>query len=78
LQAKKRAAESDSSLNLAQNTLKHAEAEVGRQKVKIEQSESNLYSGNVKNPKELQDLQNEIAALKRYLITLEDRVSMLK
>jgi hypothetical protein len=27
----------------------------------------------VKNPKELQDLQNEIAALKRHLITLEDR-----
>jgi hypothetical protein len=73
LQAKKRATETDSNLNLAQATLKHAEAEVGRQKVKIEQSESNLYSGNVKNPKELQDLQNEIAALERHLITLEDR-----
>jgi len=53
--------------------LKLAEAEVRHQKIKIEQSESHLYSGNVKNPKELQDLQNELASLKRYLETLEDR-----
>lgn len=73
LQAKKRVAESEAKLKLAQQALKFCEAEVDRQKVKIEQSESNLYSGNVKNPKELQDLQNEIAALKRHLVTLEDR-----
>ena len=72
-QAKKRFAETDSILKLAQHTLKQTEVEVDKQKVKIEQSEANLYSGNVKNPKELQDLQNEIAALKRHLITLEDR-----
>jgi hypothetical protein len=73
LQSKKRAAESDANLKHAQRALDLAEAEVNKQKVKIEQSESNLYSGNVKNPKELQDLQNEIAALKRHLMTLEDR-----
>jgi predicted nucleic acid-binding Zn-ribbon protein len=73
LLAKKRVAETKADLKLAQQALQHAEAEVDRQKVKIEQSESNLYSGNVKNPKELQDLQHEIAALKRHLITLEDR-----
>jgi hypothetical protein len=73
LRAKKQVAETDSSLKLAGQALKHAEAEVDKQKVKIEQSESNLYSGIVKNPKELQDLQNEIAALKRHLVTLEDR-----
>jgi len=73
LQAKKRVAETDSNLMLSQKALQLAEAEVDKQKVKIEQSESNLYSGNVKNPKELQDLQNEIAALKRHLVTLEDR-----
>lgn len=72
-QAKKRVVESDAALQLANHGLKQAEAEVDRQKVKIEQSEANLYSGNVKNPKELQDLQNEIAALKRHLVTLEDR-----
>jgi uncharacterized protein len=72
-QAKKQALETGSNLKLAQHALKQAEAEVDKQKVKIEQSEANLYSGNVKNPKELQDLQNEIAALKRHLVILEDR-----
>ncbi len=72
-QAKKRVAETVSILKLAQFALKQTEEEVDRQKLKIEQSEANLYSGNVKNPKELQDQQNEIAALKRHLITLEDR-----
>ncbi len=43
------------------------------QKVKIEQTEATLYGGKVRNPKELQDLQNEAAALKRYLAVLEDR-----
>jgi predicted nucleic acid-binding Zn-ribbon protein len=71
--AKKRASETEAALTLARHALKQAEAEVNKQKIKIEQSEANLYSGNVKNPKELQDLQNEVAALKRHLGTLEDR-----
>ena len=71
--AKKQDSETEATLKLAQHTLKESETEVGKQKLKIEQSESNLYSGNVKNPKELQDLQNEVAALKRHLVTLEDR-----
>ncbi|MBE0671985.1 MAG: hypothetical protein IH588_15490 [Anaerolineales bacterium] len=59
---------------------KIAEAEVDAQKIKIEHAESSLYSGNVKNPKELQDLQKEIASLKKYLVTLEERQleSMMK
>ena len=71
--AKKQASETEATLTLARQALKQAEAEVNKQKIKIEQSEANLYSGNVKNPKELQDLQNEVAALKRHLETLEDR-----
>ena len=51
-----------------------AEDNVSGQRLKIEQSEATLYSGKVKNPKELQDLQDEAAALKRYLIVLEDRL----
>jgi predicted nucleic acid-binding Zn-ribbon protein len=43
------------------------------QQVKIEQAESSLYGGAVRNPKELQDLQNEVASLKRHLVTLEER-----
>ena len=53
--------------------LKTAEAEVEAQKIKIEQTESSLYGGNVKNPKELQDLQKEVESLKKYLVTLEER-----
>ena len=53
--------------------LKNAESEVGELKVKIEQVESSLYSGSVKNPKELQDLQKEVASLKKHLGTLEER-----
>jgi len=41
-------------------------------RVKIELSEASLYGGKIQNPKELQDLQNEIASLKRQMITLED------
>jgi predicted nucleic acid-binding Zn-ribbon protein len=41
-------------------------------RIKIELSESSLYGGKIQNPKELQDLQNEIASLKRLIITLED------
>jgi predicted nucleic acid-binding Zn-ribbon protein len=53
--------------------LKSAETEVEKQRIKIQQTESNLYSGNVHNPKELQDLQKDIISLKKYLETLEER-----
>lgn len=57
----------------AGHEMKNAEAEVDAQKIKIEQAESSLYGGNVKNPKELQDLQKDIASLKKHLATLEER-----
>lgn len=57
----------------AASALKQSEAEVERQTLKIEQNEANLYGGSVKNPKELQDLQQEIASLKKHLGTLEER-----
>jgi predicted nucleic acid-binding Zn-ribbon protein len=41
--------------------------------IKIELSETALYGGKIQNPKELQDLQKEIASLKRLIITLEDK-----
>lgn len=41
-------------------------------RIKIEQSESSLYSGSIKNPKELQDLQNEITSLKKQLVVSEE------
>lgn len=56
-----------------QNEMRNAEAEVESQKIKIEQVEASLYSGSVKNPKELQDLQKDVASLKKHLATLEER-----
>lgn len=53
---------------------RQAEADVQSQKIKIEQAESSLYSGTVRNPKELQDLQHDVASLKKHLTTLEDRL----
>lgn len=53
--------------------LKQREAEFEKQSIKIEQTESSLYGGNVKSPKELQDLQTEAASLKKHLGTLEER-----
>src|SRR5215510_13396217 len=57
----------------ASRLLKQSEAEVEKQRTKIEQTEASLYSGTVRNPKELQDLQKDIVSLKKYLETLEER-----
>jgi predicted nucleic acid-binding Zn-ribbon protein len=57
----------------ARKSLNTAEANTKAQRIKIEQTESRLYGGKVSNPKELQDLQNESAALRRYLETVEER-----
>jgi predicted nucleic acid-binding Zn-ribbon protein len=63
----------DARLLAVQQTLKQAERDVENQVVKIEQTQSDLYGRKSHTPKELQDLQNELAALKRYLVVLEDR-----
>jgi uncharacterized protein len=64
---------SESALMAGQKNLRHIEIQVSDQKFKIEQNESTLYGGRIRNPKELQDLQTEAVALKRYLNVLEDR-----
>lgn len=57
----------------SQKNLSNAEDAVEAIKIKIETSESSLYGGKIKNPKELQDLQSEVQALKRRLSELEDQ-----
>lgn len=57
----------------ASHALKQTEADVEKQRIKIEQTEASLYGGRVQNPKELQDLQKDIVSLKKYLETLEER-----
>lgn len=59
-------------LNFVKSELSDIESQIRNKKVKIEQSESSLYSGTVKNPKELQDLQKEIMSIKSAIISLED------
>lgn len=60
-------------LSSASKALQIIEESVQSKRIKIEQSESALYSGQVRNPKELQDLQAEITSLKKFLKDLEDQ-----
>jgi len=53
-------------------TLKQAEEAVYNQRIKIEQTEASLYGGKGHSPKELQDLQDDLTALKHYQVALED------
>lgn len=73
IQAQEQVDSADQAFQDSQKDLKKAEDAVQDQRIKISQTESVLYGGKVKNPKELQDLQNDVASLKRHLATLEDR-----
>lgn len=52
--------------------LNQIEDKVEAQRNKRKTTQTALFGGKIKNPKELQDLQMESEALKRYIITLED------
>lgn len=52
--------------------LRQIEDKVEAQRNKRNKTQTALFSGNIKNPKELQDLQMESDALKRYIAQLED------
>jgi predicted nucleic acid-binding Zn-ribbon protein len=59
-------------LQSADRALKQAEADAQSQRTKIEQTQASLYGDKGHSPKELLDLQNDVASLKRHLNTLED------
>lgn len=71
--ARRHQEEAENRLKNAERALKDAESESATQRIKLEQAEASLYSGKIHNPKELTDLQNDVAALKRRLNTLEDQ-----
>lgn len=48
--------------------------DIQSKKIKKTQSETSLYSGSIVNPKELQDLQKEIASLSAYISKSEDEL----
>ena len=60
------------SLTSANLMLKAIEQKIQSKRNKLEQSESSLYAGNIKNPKELQDLQKEVASLKSVISDYEN------
>jgi predicted nucleic acid-binding Zn-ribbon protein len=64
--------EMEHALQKAKKNLRIIEEEVKAVEIKLEQTESTLYGGKVRNPKELQDLQKENTVLKRQIDTMED------
>jgi len=54
--------------------LQSIEQKIRTKRNKLEQSESSLYAGNIKNPKELQDLQKEVASLKSVISEYENEL----
>ncbi len=70
--AKVRVKKADLAQKETEKTLKSAERAVQAQHIQIEQAESMLYGGSIKNPKEVQDLQQKAESLKRHLSTLQD------
>lgn len=71
--ATRQAEKAEGRFTQARLALKRAEQDVQTQQGKIEKNQKALYGGSVRNPKELEDLQMEAGALKRYLDVLEDR-----
>jgi uncharacterized protein len=71
--ARSKVDESSRNLEETAKQLKKTDEAVEAQNIHIQQEEATLYGGLVKNPKELKDLQDELAALKRHLGVLEDK-----
>lgn len=71
MQAKENAAGIDATLHKQRAHHNDLTLELKGLNDKVKRSEDRLYSGNVKNPKELADLQHEIEALGRRRSTLE-------
>lgn len=66
--------EAEAELKPLQTKLRDLELQVQTTRSKRETTETRLYSGSVTNPKELQDMQNEIESLKKWHSELEDRM----
>ena len=65
--------DAEAALKPLRTKLRDIELQVQSTRTKRETTEKRLYSGSVTNPKELNDMQNEIASLKKWLSELEDR-----
>ena len=71
-QARQMVAEMDDRLVHLRKQVRDLELEVGTVEDKLKHNQDRLYSGQVRNPKELKSLQEEAAALRRHRSQLED------
>ena len=74
LAARQRVGVADSELQSWQTRQNDLNLELGSLNSEARRTEQRLYSGNVKNPKELEDLQNKVQALGRRRGVLEDEI----
>jgi predicted nucleic acid-binding Zn-ribbon protein len=72
--ARQRFEAADSALKPWQTRVRDLDLEIKSLAQKIQQTDRNLYSGKITNPKELQDMQEDIASLKRRQSQLEDEL----
>ena len=70
---RERVAELRAAARTAESEQKDIELEADALRAKIAAEETKLYSGSIKNPKELKDLQEEIDQLRRHVSAVEDR-----
>jgi hypothetical protein len=71
-QARKAVADAEARLSKSRAQMHNLELEVNGLLQKIEANEERLYSGRVGNPKELANLQDEVASLKRWRAKKEE------
>ena len=72
IRAQEAVVETETDLRKLRAELRALEIEIGGVTAKLKQNQDRLYSGRVRNPKELSNLQEEAAALRRRLSELED------
>lgn len=72
-QAQAALAAAQAQLDEINRAIKRLDNEAHDTRQKRKSAEQRLYGGNVKNPKELEDLQQKIASLNKYAATLDDR-----
>jgi predicted nucleic acid-binding Zn-ribbon protein len=74
LAGRQRASIAENELQTWQTRQNDLDLELGSLNNETRRTEQRLYSGNVKNPKELEDLQNKVQALGRRRGVLEDEI----
>lgn len=72
IQAREAVAETDGSLGELRQQMLVLELDIDTVNSKLKQNQDRLYSGRVRNPKELSNLQEEAEALRRRISELED------